>query len=92
LEKDEIITVAGDPAEHKNEVLYVFRAWQEQMRQAPNICQIKPGLVIAYERNVETNKNLRMHGIKVKEMPSTYVDLWGGPHCLTCPLERDSLP
>jgi arginine deiminase len=92
LEKDGIITVAGDPAEYKNEVLYAIRAWQAQMRQAPNICQINPGLVIAYERNVKTNENLRKYGIKVKELPSTYLDLWGGPHCMTCPLERDSLP
>jgi len=89
LEKDEIITVAGDPSEYENEVLYVIRAWQAQQRSAPNIFQIRPGLIIAYERNVKTIENLRNHGIRVKELPSTYLDLFGGPHCMTCPLERD---
>jgi arginine deiminase len=38
-----------------------------------------------------TIDNLREHGIEVKEMPSIYLDMGGGPHCMTCPIDRDSL-
>jgi arginine deiminase len=50
---------------------------------------IKPGTVIAYDRNHATNEELRKHGIKVREWESGYLDLLGGPHCSTSPLSRD---
>jgi arginine deiminase len=61
----------------------------EQSRGASNIVTIKPGLIIAYDRNYSTNKELRNHGIKVREWDSGYLDLLGGPHCSTCPLSRE---
>jgi N-dimethylarginine dimethylaminohydrolase len=88
LEADGVIYVGGRP-EKKNDVEHLMLALMEQARGAPNIVTIKPGLVIAYERNHATNKALREHGINVKEWPDSYLDLLGGPHCSTSPLWRD---
>jgi len=92
LEKDGIIPVGGDPSQYENEVMYLITAWQEQNRDAPNICQVKPGTIIAYDVNAKTLECMGEHGVRVRELPSIYLDMGGGPHCMTCPLERDPLP
>jgi N-dimethylarginine dimethylaminohydrolase len=92
LDRDGIISVAGDPSKHENEVMYLIRAWQEQNRDAPNICQVRPGMIVTYDVNPYTLEAMREHGITVKQLPSIYLDMGGGPHCMTCPLERDPLP
>jgi arginine deiminase len=88
LEKDGIIYVGGMP-EDPWDVEHLLDAMLEQSRGASNIVTVKPGVVIAYDRNYSTNKELREHGITVKEWESGYLDLLGGPHCSTCPLSRD---
>lgn len=88
IEKDGIIMVSGE-AKNKTDVMHLIHAQQEQNRQAPNIVAIKPGHIIAYEENWRTLENLKNHNIKVKKLPNAYLDLGGGPHCLTCPLQRD---
>ncbi len=88
LETDGIIYVGGRP-EVENDVEHLMRALMEQARGASNIVTIKPGLVIAYERNHTTNNELREYGIKVKEWDDSYLDMLGGPHCSTSPLWRD---
>lgn len=89
LEKDGIIYVGGKP-EKENDVEHLLETMLEQSRGAPNIVTIKPGVVIAYDRNRRTNQELREHGVEVKEWSSSYLDLLGGPHCSTCPLSRDA--
>ena len=88
LEPDGIAFVGGRP-EEENDVEHLMLALMEQARGAPNIVTIKPGLVIAYQRNRVTNEALRDAGIKVKEWEDSYLDLLGGPHCSTSPLWRD---
>ncbi|MDH5791504.1 MAG: arginine deiminase family protein, partial [Candidatus Bathyarchaeota archaeon] len=89
LDPDGIIYVGGRP-EKENDVEHLMLALMEQARGASNIVAIKPGLVIAYERNHATNEELRGHGVRVKEWEDSYLDMLGGPHCSTSPLWRDS--
>jgi len=88
IDKDGIIMVGGDP-EKENDVRHMIRVLQEGLREAGNIVTIKPGLIIAYERNLATNENLEEKGIKIKRLPSNHLDMLGGPHCMTMPLQRD---
>jgi arginine deiminase len=88
LEADGIVYVGGRP-EVEHDVEHLMLALMEQARGASNIVAIKPGLVVAYERNHATNDELREHGIRVKEWDDSYLDMLGGPHCSTSPLWRD---
>lgn len=64
-------------------------AVREQWNDANNVLAIRPGLVIAYARNVETNRELRRAGIEVIELPGGELSRGrGGPHCLSHPLRR----
>jgi arginine deiminase len=89
LEADGIIYVGGNP-ENENSLEHLMLALMEQARGASNIVTLKPGVVIAYERNHVTNDALKDFGITVKTWPDSYLDLLGGPHCSTSPLWRDS--
>lgn len=91
LEADGLIYVGGRP-EGENDVEHLMLALMEQARGATNIVAVKPGLVIAYERNQATNEALSGAGIRVKEWEDSYLDLLGGPHCSTSPLWREPVP
>ena len=88
LEKDGLIYVGG-VSEDPFDVVHLLEAMMEQSRGAANIVTVKPGVVIAYDRNGKTNQALRDYGVKVLEWSSGYLDLLGGPHCSTSPLWRD---
>jgi arginine deiminase len=88
LEEDELIYVGGRP-DIKCDVEHLYRALMEQSRGATNVVTVKPGLVIAFERNRLTINELRGHGVRVKEWEDSYLDMLGGPHCSTSPLSRD---
>lgn len=88
IDGDGVIMVGGEP-EKENDVAHLVRVLQESYREASNIVTIRPGLIIAYDRNLATNSNLEDHGVKVKRLPSTHLDMLGGPHCMTMPLQRD---
>lgn len=88
LEPDNLIYVGGR-SEQENDVEHLLDTMMEQSRGATNVVTVRPGTVIAYDRNHKTNQELRDHGIKVKEWESSYLDLLGGPHCSTSPLWRD---
>jgi arginine deiminase len=89
LEEDGIIYVGGTP-DDPWDVEHLLDTMMEQSRGAPNIVTVKPGVVIAYDRNKATNQAMRDHGITVREWESGYLDLLGGPHCSTSPLSRDA--
>jgi arginine deiminase len=65
-------------------------AAREQWDDGNNVLAVEPGVVLAYERNVDTNKRLRDAGIEVIAIPGSELGRGrGGPRCMTCPLARD---
>ena len=55
-----------------------------------NLLCIKPGTVIAYDRNFVTNQTLKRHGVKVIEIPSSELSRGrGGSHCMSMALARE---
>ena len=68
------------------------RAEREQWNDANNTLAIRPGVVVAYERNVATNEILDAAGITVHTIPSYELPRGrGGPRCMSCPVRRDPL-
>ena len=67
-------------------------AEREQWDDGNNTLAIAPGVVVAYERNVETNARLADAGIEVLAISGSELGSGrGGPRCLSCPLHRDPL-
>jgi len=65
-------------------------AEREQWSDGVNLICLKPGVVIAYDRNFVTNQTLRRHGIKVIEIPSSELSRGrGGSHCMGMALVRE---
>jgi arginine deiminase len=69
-----------------------YESEREQRDDGNNVLAVAPGVVIAYDRNVDTNTRLRQGGIEVITIPSSELSRGrGGPHCMSCPIERDEL-
>ena len=68
-------------------------AEREQWDDGNNTLAIGPGLVLAYERNTETNERLTESGIEVVTFSGSELGSGrGGPRCMSCPVSRDPLP
>ena len=68
------------------------RAEREQWNDANNTLALRPGVVVAYERNVATNEILDRAGITVRTIPSYELPRGrGGPRCMSCPFLREPL-
>ena len=63
---------------------------REQWNDGSNTLCVRPGVVIAYDRNRITNRILRSNGIRVLEVPSSELARGrGGPRCMSMPLLRE---
>jgi arginine deiminase len=66
-------------------------AEREQWDDGNNTLALAPGLVVAYERNRETNARLEEEGIEVLAIAGSELGTGrGGPRCMSCPVARDA--
>ncbi|NYT07806.1 MAG: arginine deiminase, partial [Methanomicrobiales archaeon] len=80
VDRLEVIPTGGDK----------YQASREQWDDGNNVVALRPGVVIAYNRNTCTNRNFRDAGIEVLEIEGSELGRGrGGGHCMTCPLLRD---
>ena len=76
-----VVPTAGD----------AFEAERQQWDDGNNVVALEPGVVVAYERNEDTNNRLRRHGVTVLEIAGAELGRGrGGSHCMTCPIDRDA--
>jgi arginine deiminase len=67
-------------------------AEREQWDDGNNTLAVAPGVVVAYERNVETNARLEAAGIEVLRISGSELGSGrGGPRCMSAPVHRDPL-
>ena len=67
-------------------------AEREQWDDGNNTLAVAPGVVVAYERNVETNSRLVAEGIEVLPISGSELGSGrGGPRCMSCPVDRAPL-
>ncbi|CAM4205958.1 Arginine deiminase [Mycobacterium basiliense] len=68
-------------------------AEREQWDDGNNTLALAPGVVVAYERNAQTNARLEAAGIEVLTIAGSELGTGrGGPRCMSCPVARDPLP
>ncbi|GAA5158501.1 MULTISPECIES: arginine deiminase [Amycolatopsis] len=82
IEKLRVIDTGLDPV----------TAEREQWDDGNNTLALAPGVVVGYERNVETNARLEEAGIEVLAIAGSELGSGrGGPRCMSCPVVREPL-
>ena len=67
-------------------------AEREQWDDGNNTLALAPGVVVAYERNSQTNARLQDAGIEVLTIAASELGTGrGGPRCMSCPAARDAV-
>ncbi|MDX6274275.1 MAG: arginine deiminase [Frankiales bacterium] len=67
-------------------------AEREQWDDGNNTLAVAPGVVVAYERNIETNARLEDAGVEVIRIAGSELGSGrGGPRCMSAPILRDAL-
>ena len=67
-------------------------AEREQWDDGNNTLALEPGVVVAYERNAQTNARLEDAGVEVLTIAASELGTGrGGPRCMSCPAARDPL-
>jgi arginine deiminase len=80
IDKLRVIATGPDPV----------TAEREQWDDGNNTLALAPGVVVAYERNTETNGRLEDAGIEVLRIAAAELGTGrGGPRCMSCPAARD---
>ena len=81
-----------DRLHHVDTGLDPVTAEREQWDDGNNTLAIAPGVVVAYERNQQTNAALEAAGIEVVAIAGSELGSGrGGPRCMSCPVAREPL-